>query len=278
MQSYKPSRVIYLHGDATAIGGRLQTPVEKFVPTVAPVSLPGVGGFTTVRSEGFRFEEIVSCSAAYTRVESDHHNTGDGSASILLTSVVENINLLEVFSATRIVSQLTIGVPAERGDIEVSSLGTTYEGVRIAGYPAHLEMTQGLQCLDRTPEGRSRSLTWSEVRAVGRNQAQALLSSFKDRNESDAYQWAESKYGWLTTEPSGAASSLCSVVGSVKTAAPVRIHGHVIEIPHFGRITLGELVVTNDHVRLVGVRADLGCTIGGRITICCEGGGGVGEN
>jgi len=275
--SYKLSRSVYLHGDATAVGGRMQKPVEKFVPTVAPVSLPGVGGYTnSVHEEGFRFEETVSCKRAYSRVESDHH--ADGSASILLTSAVEELNILEVFAARRIVTQLTICVPPDRSDIGVCTIGTCYEGVRIAGFECLVEMTQGLQPLDRTPEGDSRSVTWSEVRAKGRTQAQTLLSSFKDRNESDAYEWAERKYGWLTTEPSGTARSLCSLVDSVKTAAPVRCHGSVIEIPHFGRITLGELVVTNDHVRLVGLRADLGCTVRGAITVCCEGGGGIGDN
>jgi hypothetical protein len=277
VQSYKATGFFYLHADATAVGGRLQTPVEKFVPTVAPSSLPGVGGFATAQSDSFEFEEIVSCSSAYTRVTSTDH-AADGSATLLVTSVVEDLNILEVFSADRIVSQLTIGVSGAGGDISVSTIGSAYEGVRVAGVACHLKLTQGLQQLDRTPEGHSRSLTWSDVRQLGRTQAQALLSSFKGRNESDAYEWAERKYGWLMSEPKGAATSLCSLVDGLETSASVRSHGHIIEIPHFGRITLGELVIGREHVQLTGVRADLGCAIGGGITICCEGGGGVGDN
>lgn len=276
MQTYKPSRFVYLHADANAIGGRLTTPIEKFVPTLVPVSLPGVGGFATARSDAFTFEEIVSCSSAYTRVESADH-ASDGSATILVTAVVEDLNILEVFSAERIVSQLTIRVPGESGgEISVSTIGSAYEGLHVAGVSCHPKLTKGLQRLDRTPDGRSRSLTWSDVRQAGRTQAQALLSSFKGRNESDAYQWAEKKYGWLTTEPRGSTSSMCSLVDGLETSAPVNCHGHIIEIPHFGRITLGELVVGREHVQLVGVRADLGCTVGGGITVACEGGSGIG--
>ena len=277
MQSYKPARFAYLHADANVLGGRLQTPVEKFVPTVAPVSLPGVGGFATAQSEGFTFEEIVSCSSAYTRVTSTDH-ASDGSATILVTSVVEDLDILEVFSAERIVSQLTISVSGKGGDIGVSTIGSAYEGLRVAGVACHPKLTKGLQQLDRTPEGHSRSLTWSDVRQVGRTQAQALLSSFKGRNESDAYEWAERKYGWLMSEPNGSASSMCSLVDGLETSASVRCHGHIIEIPHFGRITLGELVIGSQHVQLTGVRADLGCAIGGGITACCGGGGAGGEN
>ena len=277
MQSYKATRFVYLHADANAVGGRIQTPVEKFVPTLVPVSLPGVGGFATAQSDSFEFEEIVSCSSAYTRVTSTDHGA-DGSATLLVTSVVENLNILEVFSAKRIVSQLTISVLGAGGDIGVSTIGSAYEGILVAGIPCHLNLTKGLQQLDRTPEGRSRSLTWSDARQIGRTQAQALLSSFKGRNESDAYEWAERKYGWLMSEPKGSATSMCSLVSAVETSASVRCHGHIIEIPHFGRITLGELIVGREHVQLTGVRADLGCAIGGGITICCEGGGTGGEN
>jgi len=278
VQSYKPSRFVYLHADANAVGGRIQTPVEKFVPTLVPVSLPGVGGFATAQSDHFEFEEIVSCSSAYTRVTSADHGD-DGSATLLITAVVEDLNILEVFSAKRIVAQLTLSVPGERGgDIGVSTIGSAYEGVQVAGVACHLKLAKGLQPLDRTSEGRSRSLTWSDVRQAGSTQAKALLSSFKGRNESDAYDWAERKYGWLTSEPKGSATSMCSLVDGVETSASVRCHGHIIEIPHFGRITLGELVVGREHVQLVGVRADLGCAIGGGITVCCEGGSGGGDN
>jgi hypothetical protein len=277
VQSYKATRFVYLHADANAVGGRIQTPVEKFVPTVAPSSLPGVGGFATAQSGSFEFEEIVSCSSAYTRVTSTDH-AADGSATLLVTSVVEDLNILEVFSAKRIVSQLTISVPGASGDIGVSTIGSAYEGIIVAGVPCHLNLTKGLQQLDRTPEGRSRSLTWSDARQIGRTQAQALLTSFKGRNESDAYEWAERKYGWLMSEPKGSATSMCSLVSGVETSASVRTHGHILEIPHFGRITLGELIVGHDHVQLIGVRADLGCAIGGGITVCCEGGGTLGDD
>jgi hypothetical protein len=213
-------------------------------------------------------------------VESSKHGE-DGSATLLVTSVVENLDILEVFRADRIVAQLTISVPAE-GEIGVSTIGSAYEGIRIAGVECRPKLTKGLQPLERTPAGHHKSLTWSGVRAIGRTQAEFVLSKFKARNESDAYQWAEKKYGWLMTDPpKGTASSLCSLVDDVdgaESAASARCHGHVIEIPHFGRITLGELIVSRGYVRLTGVRADLGCVNSGGITVCAEGGGGLGDD
>ena len=277
MQSYEPTRFLYLHADANAVGGRLQSPVEKFVPTHAPVSLPGVGGSTSASTEGFTFDDIVSCSAANTHVISSDHKS-DGSASLLVTSVVKGLNILEVFSAERIVIQMTINVSGETGQITMAPLGSAYEGVKVAGYPCEVILAKGLQHLDRTPEGRSRSLTWSDVRQIGRAQAKALLSSFKSRNEEDVYKWAERKYGWVIPEPTGPSTSMCSIVESIETKAPVRVHGHIIEIPHFGRLSLGELSVSPKRAQLTGVRADLGCVNAGAITACCGGGGGLGDD
>jgi hypothetical protein len=52
----------------------------------------------------------------------------------------------------------------------------------------------------------------------------------------------------------------------------------VVEIPGFGRITLGQLLITPDSVQLVAIRADLGCPVSGGVTISCVGGGGIGDN
>ena len=277
MQSYDPTRFLYLHADANAVGGRLQSPVEKFVPTHAPVSLPGVGGTTTANTEGFTFDDIVSCSAANTHVTSADHKS-DGSATILVTSVVKGLNILEVFSAERIVVQMTINVSGATGQITVVPLGSAYEGVKVAGYPCEVILAKGLQHLDRTSDGRSRSLTWSDIRQIGSAQAKALLSSVKSNREDDVYQWAERKYGWVIPEPTGPGTAMCSIVESIETKAPVHVHGHIIEIPHFGRLSLGELAVSPKRAQLTGVRADLGCVNAGAITACCGGGGATGEN
>ena len=276
MQSYKPTRFYYLRADASALGGRLQTPVEKFVPTVAPVSLPATGGFSLARSDGFTLDEIVSCSSAYCRVTSEEH-PNDGTTTILVTAVVENLNILEVFSAARIVSQLTISVPIE-GLIGVSAVGSTFEGLQIAGFPCKPTLNTDLQQPARTPEGRSRSLAWSDVFQAGRTQAQALLNSFQGRNESDVNAWAQRRHGWMTSAPGASGNATCSLVDGLETDAPVRCHGHIVEIPHFGRITLGELIVGKHYAQLIGVRADLGCAVHGGITACAGGGGPTGDN
>src|SRR5882724_5624908 len=114
--------------DANALGGFLEKPFRQAIPTLAPVSLPAVGGFTTARSEAFTLDNIISCASAYSRVSGQENE--NGSISILATAVVEGLNLLEVVEAERIVAQLSILIAKDGRLLKVSTAGSRFEGLR----------------------------------------------------------------------------------------------------------------------------------------------------
>jgi hypothetical protein len=208
--------------DANALGGYLETPCKKCIPTLAPVSLPAVGGFAMARSEAFTLDEIVSCSSAYTRV-SGRQDAEDGSVAILITAVVEGLNLLEVVTARRVVSQVSISIPKGTGPLQISLTGSRFEGLLLAGREFRLKLNP--------------------------------------------------KYEWMTRDPKSG-----NIVGSAfEDADPTAPCGQVVDIPGFGRITLGELRLSGDSVQLVAIRADLGCPVTGGVSICTGGGGGIGD-
>jgi hypothetical protein len=208
--------------DANALGGYLKEPFEKNIPTLAPVSLPAVGGFAMARSEAFTLDEIITCSSAYTRVSGREH--ADGSVSILVTAAVEGLNLLEVVTARRVVAQVSISIPKDERP-RISLTGSRFEGLQLAGR----------ECRPR----------------------------LNPRQE------------WMTHDPKSG-NLLCSAFE--EDADPTTSRGQVVEIPGFGRITLGQLLITPDSVRLVAIRADLGCPVSGGVTISCAGGGGTGTD
>jgi len=222
MQS--PNKKFYsFRADANALGGYLEAPCRKCIPTLAPVSLPAVGGFAMARSEAFTLDEIVRCSSAYTRV-SGRQDAEDGSVSILITAVVEGLNLLEVVTARRVVAQVSISIPKENGPLQISLTGSRFEGLLLAGHEC---------CPKLNP-----------------------------------------KHEWITRDPKSG-NILCSAFE--EDADPTTSCGHVVEIPGFGRITLGELRLSGDSVQFVAIRADLGCPVTGGVSICCGGGGGSGD-
>jgi hypothetical protein len=222
MQS--PNKKLYsFRADANALGGYLEKPCHKCIPTLAPVSLPAVGGVAMARSEAFTLDEIVTCSSAYTRVLG-RQDAGDGAVSILITAVVEGLNLLEVVTARRVVAQVSISIPKENGPLEISLTGSRFEGLQLAGREYRPKLNPKLE--------------------------------------------------WMTHDPK---SGHIGCYAFEDAANPTKTCGQIVEIPGFGRITLGALRISGDSVQYVAIRADLGCPVTGGVTISCIGGGGTGD-
>ena len=131
MPSASP-KTFYFHADANSLGGALETPHKKVVPSQASVALPAVGGHATARTEAFNCDEIVSCRAAYTRVTGGQVEE-DGSWATLVTSVVEGLNILDTVKAERIVAQVSVEHPADGGNPTISLAGSHFDGMRLGG-------------------------------------------------------------------------------------------------------------------------------------------------
>jgi hypothetical protein len=147
-------------GDANALGGFIAEPVRREIQTLVPVSLPTVGGYTEARSEGFHLDSLVRCRSAHAlvsgRVEADQ-------LSILATSVVEGLNILDAIEAVRVVARLSIVIPRKKGSkIKVSTVGSYFEGLRLAGQPRR----DVDDCFDRA--GKASSGQVIDIPEVGR--------------------------------------------------------------------------------------------------------------
>jgi hypothetical protein len=269
MQSFSKNSLYSIQADANALGGFLEEPFAKIIPTLAPVSLPPVGGFATARSEAFNLDEIVSCSSAYTRV-SGTEPQADGSLSILVTAVLEGLNILEVVTAERVVTQISISIRKGDGLARFSLAGSRFEGLQLAGLHTRPTLNAAWH---------QSFLTWRDFHRVGREQAGKLLKSFKGRGEKDAYQWAVKRHGWMASDPlpKDGGYVLCSLVDRLEGGV-AGTFGHIAEIPGFGRIFLGEIRVSRYAIQLVAIRAELGCPVKGGISVAAAGGGGQGEN
>jgi hypothetical protein len=257
--------------DANALGGYIQAPVQVFIPTVAPVSLPAVGGSTTARSDGFVFDNIVKCKSAYSHVTGQELE--NGSISILSTAVIEGLNILEVVEVDRAVAQLSILVPPNRKGLTVSTAGSRYEGLRLGGHrwePRHSKELKDREC---GPKGVGIGATLADVNKIGTAQADEVSATFATRYNK---AWAENRSDWMHGD--GATRAGCSIIDGFESDNPKKAHGHVVEICGFGRVILGELFLTAYSAQLVGIRVELGCPVKGKISINCAGGGGRGDN
>lgn len=153
-------------GDANALGGFIAEPVRREIQTLVPVSLPAVGGLTTARTESFSLDNLVRCRSAHAlvsgRVEPDR-------ISILATSVVEGLNIVDAIEAERVVARLSIellrppkGAKQKGSKLRVSTVGSYFQGLRLGGH-LHGDVDN---CSD--PKGKPSTGEVVEIPDVGR--------------------------------------------------------------------------------------------------------------
>ncbi|MDX6464888.1 MAG: hypothetical protein QOE55_8585 [Acidobacteriaceae bacterium] len=257
----------YFHADASSLGGFIEKPFHKHLPPQASASLPSVGGHITTRTEAFEFEGVISCRSAQTRV-SGRHLDENGSASILVTSVLEGLNILEIIKAERIVAQVTAEYSGAGGFPRISFAGSHFDGLVIGHSDASIALNSGLLGFASGKAVRP-ALTQSFFQETGRQQAAKLVKSVKAESDHDTLHWLTNQYGWMDSDrkPEKDGFSLCSLVDGVGGSIPGRSFGHVIDIPDFGRIFLGEVLVHPRSVQISMVRAELGCSTHGKVGV-----------
>jgi hypothetical protein len=263
----KVKKTYYFHAEAHPLGGFIEKPVQKPIPSQASGSLPAVGGHVTMRSDVFNFEEIVSCRSTYSRISGSHDE--DGSWWTLATSVVEGLNILEVVTAERIVAQISVQHPADGGSPQISFAGSRFERLRIAGCDASPAMNSGFQAPGRGAGDSRNPIDWSLFQETARQQAAKLVKGIEADDDRDAFRSLTERYGWLASKrkPGAHECVLCSLVDGVDRAIPGKSFGHVLHIPHFGRIIFGEIVAGPASVQLSMIRAELGCSVSGQVSV-----------
>ena len=266
-------KTYYFHADANSLGGSIEKPFQKLVPSQATVALAAVGGHETKRMEAFNFEEILSCTSTFTRVSGRQSENG-GSASTLITSVVEGLNILEVVTVDRLVAQISVEHPITGGLPLISFTGTRFEGIKIGGCDPKLVLNPALLACGSGAGASKERLTYPVFLETGRQQAAKLVESIAADEDQEANRWLIGRYGWMDAErlPGSDGFVLCSLVDSVNPAIPGRSFGQVVEIPDFGRIFLGEVVATPSSIQLTMVRAELGCGVSGTASAASAGG------
>src|SRR5208282_4628434 len=101
-------RTFHYNACAHALSGRFHRPIQHDIEVQAPVSLPTIGGHGNTRVENFRVKEFVSFKAGYTHVSGSEHKDGDKVFyTSLATATLEDLNILDVITADRVVSRVS---------------------------------------------------------------------------------------------------------------------------------------------------------------------------
>jgi len=260
------TKTFYFEADAHSLGGFVSHPSQKMIPSQANSSLPAVGGHVTTSTGAFSHDSIVSCRSAYTRVSGREHEI-DGPWSMVVTSVVEGLNIMEVLTAERIVAQVSVVYSKDQKHPEVSFAGSHFDGVRLGNRDLNPTMNPTLF------KGGG-SLSHEQFQQISRTQGKAIVGCAKGSSS----KWVRDRFGWMNTNQKSGDDRcvLCSLVDDVSHDIPGTPYCHAVEIPHFGRIFFGEFSSRPGSIRLAMVRAELGCNVQGNISASVVGPGGSG--
>jgi hypothetical protein len=271
MQTYQFKREFYFDAGASSLGGTLVEPLRRPIPAQASVTLPSVGGFATARTEAFNLDGVISCASGSTTVSGS--TKADGSARVLVTAVVEGLNLLDVVTVDRLVAQISVDVPVTTEPRRIAVLGSQFHRLSVGGVEVRPHLVPELLLPKPGVNGTVENLTWEDFERTGRMQAHALVDcgrdcGARDADGSECARWLDDRFGWMRGDQGrdGSQCSLSSLVGAVTAvngAMPGRVLGHVIELPAFGRIFLGEVLASRDFVQVTMLRAELGCQVSG---------------
>ena len=270
--------------EANVLSAELEQPLRDKIKARAHVKLPKDGHYQFKQADPFRFEGILSYRSGYTQV-AGHPSSKIAGVTTLATSVLEGVNVLDVITADRVVAQISTVHPIYgKGQVpSVTFLGTRFDNLRIGGHKVEVERS-----LDILGPRSEDDQSYFDNREVLDRISQQYETIAKAKNLPD---WAASEYPKGRPALNGSGQLECSVVSGVK-GAPGTPFGHVIDLPHFGKIFLGELKVEREpgnpskgvydkyKFHLTMIRLEMGCLAKGTAQIAAldtNGSGGKGS-
>jgi hypothetical protein len=276
-----PIKKIYLYNaHGYGFGGRIDRPFQHVLDVHAGASLPTTGGFEVSRRENFRLNETISYTAVHT-VVSGSRNEKDGSYTTLASSTIEGLNILDMVTADRIVARVASKQFIDDPEPTITPIGSHFENLRIAGCPLEVELDTDLF---------NRFGTFDAFKKAYKGDQQ-----YRDRMQS-VFLWGKPKfevpdflrerYNWFAGDefPESKGIVLCSLVKGFKTycgefkdnCGALKVYGNVIEVPQFGKVYLGEVMLRQYERQVTMLRLELGSPSGGVTTGPTTGGGGTG--
>ncbi|MGA2848518.1 MAG: hypothetical protein ABSE46_05955 [Terracidiphilus sp.] len=259
------------NAEAKVLEGSLRQPLAQKVPTQAHAQLDAEGGYGVQHTTDYRLEGLISLRAGHSQVAGNSGTKPGHGWSTLVTTVIEDLNILQVVTADRVVAQIITEHPLEGYVPTISFLGTRFENLRVAGHPIHLDLN--FELFGPKPAGDAPYIKEPGFLSHVASQYDRILKSREVPDDLSG------QYNQLSSSLGKTESVECSLVNQVTSSHPGRSFGHIIRIPEFGTVTLAKLKIRQEDpnpesgipmkttVTLTMVDLKLGCVIDGDIPI-----------
>jgi hypothetical protein len=248
------------HAAAAAAGGFLTRPFCEPIPVQAASYLTPAGGYGSARVEHYNYREILSFKAAYTvvmgtrRIERNANGEDVGIFDTLAQAVIEDLNILGVVTADRIVARITSQhrTDASSPEMVASPIGSNISNLRIGGQT--LSPTCDPRLFDLPTKAKIvEAKIAAELGAPGNGRRPASLPSADDTLRFSIFPAIGQKLPGMTAG-----------------------QGCRITVPSLGDVFLGELVVTGAERKLSMLRIELHSPEEGEVVLGAVEGNGSG--
>ncbi len=252
----------FYHSQALAIGGEIRRPISHVINVPCASSLSSSGGYQSSKVGRYEIDNILSFDAASTQV-SGSFDAGENAWNSMASCVVENFQMQNVVSAKRMVAQFAVRQFVDKAEPEIVPTGTQFEGLRINGVAVNVELD--LDLFAQCPTYSSFKQCYEKDSG---KKAQLDKICYWGKNAANAPDFLKERVGWIK-DPKVLPESNGMVVGSLlksEIQAPgVQSNGYAITIPGFGRVYVGEIIITPKSRRLSMLRFEMRCPTEGDI-------------
>jgi hypothetical protein len=260
MKIQKPR--FHYHAHAIALAGEVTHPFQEIIDVQAPATIPPMGGFSSSHARRYRLPGIVMHHGVRSKA-TGKHNPQTKTHEAMAYAAVEGLNIENVVTADFITAHVTATYYTDRGqnqEPEITPRGSMFHKLRIAGRDIELEPNADLYHeLDTLAK---------VMQAYSDNK-----DGFKDRFDRDTFAGQENQlpashhrfFPWRKQQPNGNLP-VCNghtivplfTVRNPNEPGVFEVRGNVVYVPNFGRIHLGEMVVTQNERRVMMIHADMG--------------------
>lgn len=276
------------HAEAHVLSGELQRPIAQRIEKHAPLLLrDSRDNHLTRYIDKISIEGLVAFARGETRVSGTRSLKHNGWVTVS-TSILEGLNVFEVITADRLVSQVSTDHAFVNGHFpRVTFLGSQFTNFRVSGFEPELTIDLSI-CGDIPPNGRSyfqyenfldkvREQTRKVVQKMAKPDG-PLPAGLKDQYDRKL-AYVETLIKNVDAPSQGTHEPLtCSLVQSIeKVPIPgLQIFGNVMVIPEFGTVTLGEIELSDEiypaspkpcvAFELKSIQVKMGCVGDGTVT------------
>lgn len=223
--SLKERIPFHFHAEGHALSGEFRHPGRTLIEAQASSSLPTIGGHARAHMDHFFHSDFVSFRTAHTEVTGRWID--DETVLTTATATIEDLDILQVVTADRIVSRLVSTHKKRKPEGHIVSVGSDFHNLRVHGHLLTVTLRHKLL---------SDSETFEDLR-----------KKVESREESERMKGVSEGV------------AICSLVDRIETDLPdVNPRKHVFRVPNFGKVALAEVFAEPGRRVLTMLKLELG--------------------